>query len=182
MATFNVISSIDLRTDRDYCCSRLRKLFVPFFDRLKDWSNKYKIQLFNLDCVRGALGKHHPDSLFDMLGIANTLWHQAKYQEAVALLEEVVEAYARSPPTYADLYLVAMDQLVILLQQSGRFEDAERMWNRTLEEKARLYDEGCMSKTSSHKDTRLLDLRFKGPMKKGLPGELEMILDLIDTT
>ena len=178
MATFNIISSIDLQTDRNYVCSRLRKLFVPFFDRLEDWSNKYKIQLFNLDCVQNYLGRHHPNSRLDMLSIVATLCRQAKYQEAVALLEEVVKALPGLRPTHPRGFHAVMDRLVLLVQETGHFEGAELMWKTISEEMDRLYGGGRLERTASDEQ---LYLEINKTIRKSPHGEVERVLDLVDT-
>ena len=181
MAAFNVISGIELQTFRDDVCKHLRVSFVPFFDRIEDWSNKYKIQLFLLDCVKDSRGKDHLDSLIDMETIAETLHRQAKHQEAVFLQKEVVEAFARLPPTHPYEYLEAMERLVFLLQQSGEFEEGERIWKTAVEEKARLDGEGRLNRSSSDKYLDLSALGLKDPMREGLPGVVEAMLGFIDS-
>ena len=177
MATFSIISSIDLQTDRKYMCSRLRKLFVPFFDRLEDWSNKYKIQLFNLDCVQDSLGRDHPNSGLDMLNIVATLCRQAKYQEAVALLEEVVKALPGLRPTHLREYHAVLDRLVLLLQESGHVEGDELMWKIT-EEMDRLH--GGRRLERNYADEQL-DLKIEKILRKSPHGGVERVLDLVET-
>ena len=173
MATFDVISSMglsnmELQAYRHSVCICLREHFVPFFDRIEDWSNKYKIQLFILNCIRGFCGRDHPDSLFYMQSIVVTLYQQGKYQEAVALLEEVVEASARLPPTNLCEYLEAMDRWAIIMKTA-------------VEEKVRLCGEGRLSRTSSDKNLDFLDPKCNGPMRKIPHGLMETNLDSIDT-
>ena len=176
MVTFNVISSIDLRTDRNYVCSRLRKVFVPFFHELEDWSSKHKLQLFISDCVQNSLGRDHIDSLLIRQEIVETLWRQIKHPEAVALQEEVVEKFAMLCPTQSCGYLEAMGSLVDVLRKSGRFEDAERVSKTVLEEKDRLYGEGRLSRTTSDE----LELHLEKTLGKGVQVALETALNLID--
>ena len=183
MATFEVISSMglsnmELQADRHSVCICLREHFVPFFDRIEDWSNKYKIQLFILNCVRVFFGRDHHRSIFDMLSIVKTLDQQAKYQEAVFLQEEVVELYPIDFPLPFYGHLETMKDLLILLRKSGRFEDAERMWKTILEEKERLYAGGLLTNISSDKNR---DLELWSPIGNSLHGILKSILDEIDS-
>ena len=92
-----------------------------------------------LQCAQNSFGRDHVDSLHYKQETAVTLFHQAKYQEAVALQEEVVDAFARLSPTQSYAYLKAMIYLVSLLEKSGRLEEAERMWKTVSEEMDRLY-------------------------------------------
>ena len=178
MATSNIIPSIELQSHRNDVCVYLQEYFVPFFDTMEDWSNKYKIQLFILDCVRRYLGRDHPDSLIPMLSIVITLGQQAEYQEAVTMQEELMEAHRIVFPSHSCEHLKMMKLLHILLQKSGRFEDAERTWKTILEEKDRLHIGDRLTRTSSDK---ALDSKLWNPMVKILHDKVERILNLIDS-
>jgi serine/threonine protein kinase len=90
-----------------------------------------------LQIRRRVLGSNHPDTLWSMVNLANSLSDQAKYPEADKLYQEVIQTGRRVGPPARRRVIAAMNNLALNLMDEGRVADAEKMQRDIVETQRR---------------------------------------------
>ncbi|RIK65796.1 MAG: hypothetical protein DCC65_11715 [Planctomycetota bacterium] len=128
-------------TDDPAVAAAVHRTLGTTYQSLGQFADAEKHHRAAMELTLGALGEDHVDTLAAMNGVATAVESLSRYDEAEALYRhciDLIERRASADPVDASAALEIYHNLGNLLRNRGRFDEAEPILARVLEESARV--------------------------------------------
>ena len=113
--------------------AQMMDLMGRVYDHLGLFPRAQELTSRALDIRLRVLGPRHPDTLYSMINLANSLADQGKLAEADKLYEQVLETSRRVLGPAHRTTLAAANNLALDLRDQGHIAEAEKMQRDTIE-------------------------------------------------